>query len=164
MHEQPFIFWNIRSACCIILFMKPRRTFNPKRQIRPLAEPGSDAYRRLEALAEKVRYEYSPEHKRNPGDFGSQQATAPRQGKSLCEEAGDFDLAIASGLLRDGIRAGLVSVQERNGWPQNVWAVASNGRPLESQLGNPAIGAYHGYPMPPSDPFAEEVVERWNNR
>jgi hypothetical protein len=66
--------------------------------------------------------------------------------------------------LRQGVRRGLVSIQERQGWPQNVWAVAPNSIPLEAMLENPAAGAYHGYPMLKDDPLADEVLERWRGQ
>jgi hypothetical protein len=56
-----------------------------------------------------------------------------------------------------------MSVQERYGWPQNVWAVAPNGTALEAMLENPSTGTYHGYPMQEDDPLAEEVFERWRS-
>ncbi|MBF0155416.1 MAG: hypothetical protein HQL64_16905 [Magnetococcales bacterium] len=56
----------------------------------------------------------------------------------------------------------MVSEQQRNGWPQNVWAVDSNGVPLEAQLENEGLGSYHGYPMPEGDPFRENVLQRWH--
>jgi hypothetical protein len=59
------------------------------------------------------------------------------------------------------MRKGLVSVQERNGWPQNVWAVAANGVPVEAMLENQEIGTYHGYPMLTGDPLRDEVLRRW---
>jgi hypothetical protein len=55
-----------------------------------------------------------------------------------------------------------VSEQVRNGFPQNIWAVSSDGVPLETQLENAEQGIYHGYPMPADDGFGERVVERWN--
>ena len=60
------------------------------------------------------------------------------------------------------MRGGVVSTQTRGQWPQNVWAVTATGLALEAQLGNQERGAYHGYPMPASDPFREEVLARWN--
>lgn len=51
-----------------------------------------------------------------------------------------------SDLLREGLRRGVFSPQERNGWPQNVWAVTEKGEPLEAQ--RETDGVYHGYPMP----------------
>jgi len=61
-------------------------------------------------------------------------------------------------LLRKGIRKGLVSRQKRDGWPQNVWSVTSEGEPLEAQL--EGSGVYHGYPMPENDPFRDDVLKR----
>ena len=79
----------------------------------------------------------------------------------MCDEAAIFKRSDALTLLRAGFLRGLMSVQERSGWPQNVWAVAPNGVPLEAMLENPSTGAYHGYPMQEDDPLAEEVLERW---
>ncbi len=56
-------------------------------------------------------------------------------------------------------RRGCSVAQERNGWPQNVWAVTGKGEPLEAQL--EGDGVYHGYPMPEADPFRDKILERW---
>jgi hypothetical protein len=79
-------------------------------------------------------------------------------GKTLCDKIAIFSRDAAIDLLRDGFRRGLVSRQQRDGWPQNVWAITSSGEPLEAQLeGN---GVYHGYPMPENDPFRGVVLRR----
>jgi hypothetical protein len=79
-------------------------------------------------------------------------------GKTLCDNVGIFSRSAALDLLRDGFRRGLVSRQQRDGWPQNVWAITPAGEPLEAQLeGN---GVYHGYPMPENDPFRGVVLKR----
>jgi hypothetical protein len=143
--------------------MRTRRTPNPKRRIQPDLTT-AEAQARLEDFAKRVSYGGNPEHKRNPGDFGLQPPSYPRQGKSLCDEVAIFTRAEALGLLRQGLRRGLISVQVRQGWPQNVWAVAPNDTPMEAMLENPAIGAYHGYPMLEDDPLAEEVLERWRGQ
>lgn len=62
------------------------------------------------------------------------------------------------------MRRGLVSAQQRNGWPQNVWAVADNGVELEAQLDNENQGSYHGYPLQASDPLCAEVQVRWRQQ
>ncbi len=108
----------------------------------------------------KLRYGGNPEHKRNPGDFGLTPPNHPRPGKTLCDQVKIFTRSEAVKLLRAGFSRGLFSVQERNGWPQNVWSVTNEGEPLEAQL--EGDGVYHGYPMPEADPFREEVVQRWN--
>jgi hypothetical protein len=52
-------------------------------------------------------------------------------------------------------------MQERDGWPQNVWAVTERGEPLEAQL--EGQGVYHGYPMAEADPFREKILDRWES-
>jgi hypothetical protein len=66
-------------------------------------------------------------------------------------------------LLKDGFVRGMVSVHERGGWPQNVWAVSDN-EAYEAQLENQAEGVYHGYPLPADDDFRRLVLLEWNRR
>lgn len=136
--------------------MKQRRnSYNTKRQIRPSVSDQS-------TLEMRVSYGGNPEHKRNPGDFGlTPPAAHCRSDKSLCDGVGILTRKAALKLLRAGIRQGLISAQERNGWPQNVWAVTRNGEPLEAMLENAEQGCYHGYPMPQDDPFRVEILKRW---
>jgi len=115
----------------------------------------------LTKLEKKIRYGGNPEHKKNPGDFGLSPPSDPRQGKTLCDTAGVFTRKEALELLRTGIRRGLVSVQVRNGLPQNIWSVAVNGVPIEAQLENPEMAIYHAYPLQDIDPFAKNVLELW---
>lgn len=56
----------------------------------------------------------------------------------------------------------LVSDRFVDGWPKNIWSVTDEGIALEAQLENAEFGSYHGYPMPDSDPFIEDVLKRWN--
>jgi hypothetical protein len=113
----------------------------------------------LSSLIESLRYSGNPEHKRNPGDFGLHPPTAPRPGKTLCDRVTILTRAEALALLQNGLARGTFSLQERGGWPQNVWAVTESGEPVEAQLeGN---GVYHGYPMADADPFRDQVLERW---
>lgn len=139
--------------------MRARRSFNPKRRMRS----SEDLALQREAfahLASNVHYGGNPEHKRNPGDFGLTPLSSLRPGKTLCDQVDIFSRAEALKLLRAGLKRGLVSVQERDGWPQNVWAVSDTGQPLEGQLEAPSV--YHGYPLAENDPFREEVLTRWN--
>jgi len=138
-----------------------RRTFNPKRRIRT-AQEFRKRQRRAPFRLENVLYRGNPEHKRAPGDFGLTPPASPRPNKTLCDRVEIFSRAEALKLLISGFERGLVSEQERDGWPQNVWAVTDKGEPLEAQLeGN---GVYHGYPMPEGDPFREKVLEHWASR
>jgi hypothetical protein len=111
-------------------------------------------------VAARVRYAGSPDHKRAPGDFGLTPPASPRRGASLCDGVVDRK-ADAQRLLCEGAKNGLVSEQKRNGWPQNIWSVTDAGFPLEAQLENQEAGTYHGYPMPMTDPFREEVLKAW---
>jgi len=141
--------------------MKRRTTPNPKRVIVSVVDDAG-MLESLEKWASSLRYGGNPEHKRNPGDYGLHPPSIPRQGKTLCDEVEIFTRQEALDVIRAGIRRGLVSVQQRNGWPQNVWSVAPNGRPVEAQLENSNTGTYHGYPMLTDDPLAAEVLRRWS--
>jgi hypothetical protein len=109
-----------------------------------------------------VTYGGNAEHKINPGDFGLIPPFGPRRGKTLCDGVSIFERAVALRLLREGIRRGLVSAQKRNGFPQNIWAVADDGTPLEAALDNRETGSYHGYPIWTDDQFGRKVLEKWN--
>lgn len=136
--------------------MKPRRNrFNTKRRLCTTGTEDS-------LLARRVSDGGNPAHKRNPGDFGlTPPAAHQRADKSLCDDTGILTRTAALKLLRAGIRQGLVSEQQRNGWPQNIWAVTDAGEPVEAMLENAAQGSYHGYPMPKNDPFRTEILARW---
>ncbi|MEI6388982.1 MAG: hypothetical protein WCQ50_20415 [Spirochaetota bacterium] len=140
--------------------MKPRTSFNPKRRILRDRPSPADS----ERWEGKIRYGGNPEHKKNPGDFDLSPPSDPRQGKTLCDNVEIFRRDEALRLIREGIRRGLVSEQKRNTWPQNIWAVASNGMPVEAQLENPANGTYHGYPLLDVDPFSTIVKKTWESR
>ncbi len=141
--------------------MKKRTTTNPKRQLRDI--PNLPAQQQtLHELAERVAYGGNPAHKRNPGDFNLNPPSAPRLNKTLCDGARIFRRAEALSLLQEGVRRGLISVQEQNGWPKNVWAVTEDGMAVEGILENQEIGSYHGYPMLLDEPLREEVIKRWN--
>ena len=141
--------------------MKTRyNQFNWKRRI---LKPNADELARLGGLAKLASYGGNPEHKRNPGDFGLTPPSDPRRAKSLCDAANVFSRTVARSLLRRALQKGLVSDRTVGGWPKNVWAVTETGMPLEAQLENPELGTYHGYPMPDSDPLANEGVRRWED-
>jgi len=139
--------------------MKKRNNqFNPKRRVRALDALTSQEYA---ALAKRVGYGGNPEHKKNPGDFGLTPPSGPRAGKSLCDDSAIFSKKLALKYLKLGLKKGLVSEQFNGEWPQNIWAVTDEGMPLEAQLENAVLGTYHGYPIPSSDPFGDEIIQRW---
>ena len=134
-----------------------RLKFNPKRML--AKAPPLD---KLERLVRKVRYCGNPEHKRNPGDFGLTPPACAKRFKALCDDAGVFSKKIANRLLCEGVKRGLVSKQERNGFPKNIWAVTEDGMPLEAQLENEQAGTYHGYPMDARDRLILDLRVRWD--
>jgi len=140
--------------------IRKRRVFNPRRSI---AENAGDMFN-LSSLVDAIRYGGNPEHKMNPGDFGLSPPSSPRQGKTLCDKACIFSRKEALELLREGVRYGLVSIQARNGFPQNIWSVAANGVPVEAQLENSVMGVYHAYPLQDIDPMHIEILRLWKNR
>jgi hypothetical protein len=115
--------------------MRRRRTFNPKRRIQERCDPEE-----LRKLAQKVRYGGHPEHKRNPGDFNLVPPAQPRSDKTLCDEASRHKRSVAQNLLRQGAERGLISVQKCSEFPQNIWAVTSDGYLVEAQLDNSEQG------------------------
>jgi hypothetical protein len=112
------------------------------------------------ALVERLVYTGNPLHKRNPGDFKLDPPGAARPGKTLCDGSSIFSRSEALKLLKQGFAKGLVSVQTRDGWPQNIWAVSANQVALEAQ--HEGNGCYHGYPLQGDDPLREEVLARWS--
>jgi hypothetical protein len=116
----------------------------------------------LEGLISKVKYAGNPAHKRNSGDFGLTPPSSPRPDKTLCDGSGVFEKAVAEKLLKEGIQKGMISAQQRNGFPQHVWAVSESGIPLEGQLENELQGTYHGYPiLPDNAALWEMVIRHW---
>jgi hypothetical protein len=140
--------------------MKRRTSFNPKRRLAPLDPNATDARR---AQAATAKYGGNPEHKSKPSDFGLTPPSSPRAGKTLCDKSRNFSKADALQLLNDGFIRGMVSEQECEGWPQNIWAVVDN-EAYEAQLENRTQGIYHGYPMAADDDFRRLVLLEWKRR
>ncbi|MEQ9358501.1 MAG: hypothetical protein RIG63_19310 [Coleofasciculus chthonoplastes F3-SA18-01] len=142
--------------------MKKRNgKYNQKRKILKIKECD---FKELLQLSSQAQYGGNPEHKRNPGDFNLTPPSAPRAAKSLCDTVQVFSKKKALGLLRKGIKTGLVSDRVVGEWPKNVWSVMDDGTPLEAQLESAEQGSYHGYPMQRDDPFGEEVIKQWRIR
>ena len=138
-----------------------RKTYNPKRQIHSVPVSREDRAK-LNIVARNATYGGNPEHKRNPGDFHLTPPANWKPDKELCDRISVFQRTEATRLMRNGIRKGLVSIQQRNGWPQNIWSMTDSGEAIEAELENQEIGSYHGYPMSVNDPFRKEVIKRWN--
>ncbi len=138
--------------------LQARKGYNPKRRVESSADLSIETRR---VLAARAAYTGNPEHKMYPNDYGLTPPSSPRPGKTLCDAVSPFPKADAEFLLKDGFMKGMVSVQRRKGWPQNVWAVSAAGAPFEAQLENSDQGHYHGYPMPHDDEFRDVVLAEW---
>jgi hypothetical protein len=119
----------------------------------------SDDERR--ALRTTATYEGSPLHKRNPGNFGLIPPAAPRLEKTLCDEAGVCDKAVANRLLASAIERGLGSEDVIDVFPKYLWALDERGQVFEAIYGGSVRGAYHGYPIRRSDPFFDTISKLW---
>jgi hypothetical protein len=95
----------------------------------------------LEALAEKVGYVISPEHKDHLTSAGPGRL---RSDASACPRGLNFDDVV--GWLRSAVRAGDVSAARDGDFPRKVWA-RIDGRTYEARLSNPGLGEYKGYPI-----------------
>lgn len=116
----------------------------------------------LKALLAGVQYSGNPEHKKCPGDFGLTPPSGHRRGKSLCDDTGICRKRDALDLLKEGLMRGTVCERTVNGWPRHIWAVAGDGQTVvEGKRDGSPEGSYHGYPLPESDPIADEVLQRW---
>lgn len=135
--------------------------YNPKREISAADALTDEQWQNLESNAV---YGGNAEHKLHPADYGLGPPPNPRPGKTLCDGGGSFPPVRAVALLRDGCRKRLVSVQKRDIWPQNIWAVDADEIAFEAQLENRDTGAYHGYPMAADDPFRDVVLRAWSKK
>lgn len=116
-----------------------------------------------QAWLDKAHYEGSPYHKRNPGDFGLTPPMVPRPDKTLCDTVGITSRKVATSLLQEGIRRGLVSdAVTPDGFPKEIWAVDENGHVLEAMYGGSTEGGYHGYPLKEGDPFSGVILDAWD--
>ena len=134
-----------------------RTKFNHKRRIASHLPSREE----LGRLAAGLRYGGKPVHKRNPGDFGLNPPSLPRDDKSLCDNVQVFRRAEALSLLRRGVELGMISEWDGTGYPKNIWSMTDDGTPLEAQLENPGNGTYHGYPLEVNDDFRDIVIARW---
>ena len=142
---------------------RPQKRSKPKKKA-ALAKAGSISRDKLERMEGAARYRSSPYHKSRLSSSDPRIATRPRPDKTICDVPTLGDCRNAGDLLRAGFRRCMVSEQNRQGWPQNVWAVDDGGTVYEAQLSNSELGEYHGYPIKKDDGFASFIGEEWGRR
>lgn len=97
----------------------------------------------LDALANRVIYVGSPEHKRHPSFAGP---PAPKATSTLCDPRFANLQGMMTEWLREGIRLGQVSRKWDGDFPRNVW-VRKEGVVYEARLVNQGSGEYKGWPL-----------------
>ena len=115
-------------------------------------------------LAKRATYEGNGKHKKSTPGFPMSTPPVHRGDDSDCGAGSVFDWKVALRLLRKGLKHGLVSDFWSNGWPKHVWAVLSDGSVYEAKYGGSVEGAYHGYPLPESDTFSNEIRRKWKEK
>jgi hypothetical protein len=135
-----------------------RQGNSPKRRIMAANSIADGA---LEALAGRLVYVGSANHKRHPGDYRFHPPSNPRPWKSICDARRTLLLAEAKELLASGVLKGMISSPDADGVPKYVWSVDAEGVPYEAKIGN---GGYHGYPLYPDDDMGEVVLNEWARR
>jgi hypothetical protein len=140
--------------------IKPQRKHNIKNSYVPKFDDSSsqDVFKNW---LNKVVYEGSPHHKRNPSDFGLTPPAALKQDKTPCDNVVS-SLSIAHSLLLNGIKRRLVSKAQQHGWPKEVWSVDKNGIPFEAKLTR--AGYYHGYPLLKEESHYQFIIDQWEKR
>ena len=108
----------------------------------------------LEAVAKRVRYVGSPEHKDRPSFAGQPR---PRADASICDPSLANSQAQLTRWLRDAARRGFVGAPWEGDFPRYVW-YKRNGVVYEGRLVNRGSGEYKGYPLR-RDQWPEELEE-----
>ncbi len=109
----------------------------PRKEDRLVPSPQID----LTAMAEKVTYVISPEHKDYLTSAGPGRL---RSDASACPRGLDFDEVVD--WLREAVRDGSVSADIEGDFPRYAW-LRVEGRVYEARLSNSGLGAYKGYPI-----------------
>lgn len=142
--------------------MTKRQSNRPDRR---LANPDSLSANDLNALAKRLHYEGSANHKLRPGDYGFVPPMNPRPSKSPCDDLRQVNRAEALKLLRQGVRAGLVSTFVPGTDPKYVWAVDAHDEVYEAKTKPGQDTGYHGYRLGEDDRDMRDLIRReWKKR
>ena len=104
----------------------------------------------------RLSYKGSPKHKRLPHLHGLEPFNGIRGDATLCDRDAGWkptDDARIARLLERSRNAILVG--------NLLWTVDDNGWIYELQRTNPEQNEHHGYPLLPTDPFAQKVYRRF---
>lgn len=110
----------------------------------------------LTARFKGIRYKGSSKHKRCPHLYGLEPFKGPRGDATLCDEHAGWQRSSEDriprllGRARDAALVGSL-----------IWTVDDNGWIYELQSTNSEQNEHHGYPLRPTDPFAEKIINRF---
>ena len=110
------------------------------------------------ALLARCRYVGAAFHKLKPADYGLTPPSAPRPGKSVCDDKRYLGKAEAEALLEAGIGRGLVSAFTLDTVPKYIWAVDDDGEVYEAKAKPPRETGYHGYRLGDDDDYRHHVL------
>jgi hypothetical protein len=116
------------------------------------------------ALARRLKYVGSGNHKRFPADYGFHPPCSPRPTKSLCDDKRTILKGEAISIFNDGIMKGMFSYFCKNdieAMPKYIWSVDSKGEAYEAKIGS---GGYHGYRLGKDDAMRTLVLQTWKKR
>jgi len=111
--------------------------------------------RDLDAIADRVRYIGSPEHKDTPSFAGTPR---PRADATICDERFITMQEQLTSWLQESIRQGIVGSPWEGGFPRYAWC-RIEGELYEARLVNRGNGDYKGYKIHP-DEAPENIEER----
>lgn len=132
----------------------PRDSDNAKRRLHAAPDVAL-----IERLSGAARYAGYAKHKAAPADFGLAPYDKPRGDATLCDRHAGFtsrQIESIPRLLRRGIQAGLIGDP-----PRIIWTLGDDGWIFEGRITNPEQHLYHGYPVRPAEPIAEDVYRRY---
>lgn len=116
----------------------PRRKRPLRRRVTP-PDPQVD----MAAIAERVSYVGSAEHKDAPSFAGRQ---SPRKDASICDRELSQDIELVTNWLRTAIRRGVIGGMFEGDFPRYVWHREGD-TIYEARLVNRTNGEYKGYPL-----------------
>lgn len=142
--------------------IRPRQGNNPGRRFEP---EGAYPEAALQALARRIEYAGSANHKLRPGNYGFVPPTNPRGSKSPCDDIRSVLLEEASELLLKGVAAGMVSAFAGDGIPKYVWAVDDDGEVYEAKAKPGQETTYHGYRLGEDERTMRDLIRKeWKRR
>lgn len=130
-------------------YQRPKEDFQPG-----VVAPNLPDAAAAQAIAARVRYIASGEHKNYPSPMGLW-TIGHKIDKAKCDHIDPHNWALLERALREAITAGCVAAEYRGEFPARAWAYI-NGTLHEARLTNQTRGEYHGFPLDYPEQFPED--------